>query len=248
MAQSVSQKTIPTLYNMSSSQAMVVLWALEEVAAAHGIKYNLKNLPRRDKSTAKELKAIFPMGKSPIVTLEPVDGEPDQVYQILPNVLVESRLILQFISDNYSTGEWIPESEQERRRDIFFQELAKCSLVVKVDFALLFEVIASVLPFGLRHFISLLIKPIVKHFVDDQRDIYQIMEDALSEELPWFSGRKIGLADFNMSFAMDMASQRGYFQPKEYPKVAKWYTSMIERPAYKRALEKGGVYDLAAFA
>lgn len=233
---------------MSSSQALVVLWALEEVSAKYGIKYNLKNVPRRDKNTAKELKEIFPLGKSPIVTLEPVDGEINQIYQILPNVLTESRLILQFISDNYTSGEWIPKSEQDKRRDTFFQELAKSSLIVKVDFAVIFEVIPTFLPFGVRHLVLLLIKPIVNHFVDDQRDIYQIMENALSEELPWFSGKNIGLADFNMSFAMDMATQRGYFDPKRYPKVAAWHTSICQRAAYKKALEKGEVYDLASFA
>jgi glutathione S-transferase len=247
MAQPLIQKTIPTLYNMSSSQAFAILWALEEVAATHGIKYNLKNLPRRGKDTTKELKAIFPLGKSPIVTLEPVDGEPAQTYQVLPNVLTESRLIIQFISDNYSTGEWVPD-EAHKRRDTYFEELARSTLLAKVDFALLFEFLPTLLPFGLRHFILLLAKLIVKHFLNDQRDIYQVMENALSEELPWFSGPKMGFADLNMSFAMDMAVQRGYFERKKYPKVAKWYASITERPAYKRALEKGGAYDLVVFA
>ncbi|CZR63279.1 uncharacterized protein PAC_13176 [Phialocephala subalpina] len=248
MAQLVKQKTIPTLYNMSSSQAFVILWALEEVADTHGIKYNIKNLPRRDPNTAKELKALFPIDKSPIVTLEPVDDEPAQTYQVLPNVLTESRLILQFISDNYTTGEWVPKSSSDKSRDIFFQELAKCTLILKVNFCVIFEVIPTFLPFGLRHLILLLVKPVVNHFLDDLRDIYQVMEDSLDEERPWFSGEKIGLADFNMSFAMDMAVQRGYFDPKRYPKVGKWYESILERPAYKRALEKGGEYDLTVFA
>jgi glutathione S-transferase len=246
--QSVRQKTIPTLYNLSSSQAFAVLWALEEVASTYGIKYHVKNLPRRGKNTKQELKAVFPLGKSPIVTLEPVDGEPDQTYQLLPNILTESRLILQFISDNYSTGEWVPKSSQDRMRDAFFQELAKCSLFLKVSYAVVFEELAKVLPFGLRHLILLFVRPIVNFFVADQRDIFQVMEDALSEERPWFSGKRIGLADFNMSFGMDMASQRGYFDSKMYPKVAKWHMAILERPAYKRALEMGGAYELVTFA
>ncbi|KAF8849151.1 hypothetical protein BDZ45DRAFT_680749 [Acephala macrosclerotiorum] len=51
-----------------------------------------------------------------------------------------------------------------------------------------------------------------------------------------------------MSFGVDMAVQRGYFDPKRYPKVAKWHAATLERPAYKRALEKGGAYELATFA
>lgn len=248
MAPTVTQRTIPTLYNMSSSQALVVLWALEEVAEKYGIKYNLKNVPRRGKNTAAELKAVYPLGKSPIVTLEPVDGEPTRTYQILPNVLTESRLILQFISDNYTKSEWIPESEEDKRRDVFFSELAKCTLILKVDYAVVFEVLPTFLPFGLRHLVLLMVKPVVNHFLSDMRDVFQIMEDGLSDELPWFSGLNIGLADFNMSFAMDMAAQRGYFEPKKYPKLARWHAATLERPAYKRALEKGEVYDLATFA
>jgi len=102
----IKQKTSPTLYNLPSSAAHRVLWALEELAGTNGLKYNVKNFARRRPGflAAKDLKAIFPLGKSPILTLEPVEGEPDQTYQTIPNVLTESRLILQFISDNYSNG------------------------------------------------------------------------------------------------------------------------------------------------
>jgi glutathione S-transferase len=124
MAETIQPKTIPTLYNLSSSQGTAILWALEEIAAINGLKYNLKNFSRRGATTAKDLKAIFPLGKSPIVTLEPMAGEPDQIYQIKPNTPTESRLILQFISENYTNGIWIPESDENKRRDVFFSELA----------------------------------------------------------------------------------------------------------------------------
>jgi hypothetical protein len=93
------QKTIPTVYNMSSSKAREVLWALEELADA-GIKYNVVNLRWGRADTYKVLKSQFPLGKSPTVTLEHVNGESEITYQILPNVLTEARLILQFICIN----------------------------------------------------------------------------------------------------------------------------------------------------
>jgi glutathione S-transferase len=246
MAEPFKQKTIPTVYNLSSSQALVVIWTLEEVASTNGLKYNIKNFSRRSGTYGKDLKAIFPLGKSPILTLEPVDGEPEQTYQIKPNTLTESRLILEFISDNYTDGVWVPSTEDERR-DTFFSELAKCTLLGKIDLAVVFEFLVSMLPWGFRHLVGLLIRPAVNHFVGDQRDIYRIMEESLSGEKPWFSGKKMGLADFNMSFPMDVASQRGYFQGEKYPKVNGWLERIHERPAYKRALEKGSVYDLANF-
>ena len=244
---SKQQKTIPTLYNMSSSKAQEVLWALEELADA-GIKYKVVNLSRRSFDTYKVLKSHFPLGKSPTVTLEHVDEESEATYQILPNVLTEARLILQFISNHYTDGIWIPESEEDKARANFFQEFANGSLLTKVDNIVTFEAIPTMLFFPLRQLTLLMVLPVRYHFMNDLAVIYQIMEDALSEERPWFSGKELGLADFNMSFPMDMATARGYIQLEKYPKLAKWHDTVTNRPAYKRALEKGGLYDLATFA
>lgn len=241
------QKTIPTVYNMSSSKAREVLWALEELADT-GIKYKVVNVRRRGADTYKILKSRFPLGKSPTVTLEQVNGNSEVIYQILPNVLTEARLILQFISDNYTDGIWIPESEEDKARSTFFQEFANGSLLAKVDNIVTFEVIPTMLFFPLRQLTLLMVLPIRNHFMKDLTVSYQLLEDALSEERPWFSGKKIGLADFNMIFPIDMAVGRGYIQFNKYSKLAKWHDTVINRAAYKRALEKGGPYDLATFA
>ena len=232
---------------MSSSKAREVLWALEELADT-GIKYKVVNVRRRGADTYQILKTQFPLGKSPTVTLEHVNGNPDIIYQILPNVLTEARLILQFISDHYTDGTWIPESEEDKVRDIFFQEFANGSLLAKVDNIVTFDVIPTMLFFPLRQLTLLMVLPIRNHFMKDLTVIYKILEDAISEERPWFAGKKVGLADFNMIFPMDVAVGRGYIQLNNYPKLASWHHTVINRPAYKRALDKGGPYDLATFA
>lgn len=241
------QKTIPTVYNMSSSKAREVLWALEELADT-GIKYKVVNVRRRGADTYKILKSQFPLGKSPTVTLEHVNGNSEVIYQILPNVLTEARLILQFISDHYTDGIWIPESEEDKMRATFFQEFANGTLLAKVDNIVTFEVIPTMLFSPLRQLTLLMVLPIRNHFMNDLIVTYQLLEDALSEERPWFSGKKVGLADFNTIFPMDMAIGRGYIQLNKYPKLAKWHDTVINRPAYKRALEMGGPYDLAKFS
>lgn len=251
-SQNPKQKTIPTLYNISSSQAFAVLWALEELSLANGLKYHVKNLSRAEEFKTSSLKAIFPLGKSPLVTVEPVDGDAEPVqketiYQIRPNTLTESMLILQFVSDSYSNGIWIPDSEDDKRRDVFFQVFAKSTLQREVDYAVAFENIAMVLPFGPRQFFGLLLMPIVGFFKKNQRLIFQVMEDELNEERKWFAGSKIGLADFNMEFAMSAAVQRDYFEGEKYPKLKDWYRRISEREAYKNAREKGGKYDLVKF-
>jgi glutathione S-transferase len=246
MVGKLQQKTIPTVYNMSSSKAREVLWALEELAD-DGIKYNVVNLSRRDWYTAKVLKSHFPLGKSPTITLEHVDGEPPATYQILPNVLTEARLILQFISDHYTDGIWIPESDEDKARATFFQEFANGTFLFKVDSIVMFEAIPKMLFFPLRQLTLTMVLPIRYHFTNDLAAVYQVLEDALSEDRPWFSGKKLGLADLNMIFPMDEAIGSDLINFEKYPKLAKWHDTVINRPAYKRALEKGGVYDLSNF-
>ncbi|KAH7393589.1 putative glutathione S-transferase [Cadophora sp. MPI-SDFR-AT-0126] len=250
----VQQKTIPTLYNMSSSQAHNCLWALEELSASHSIKYKVKNLPRRDPATAKTLGALFPVNKSPIVTLAPFSSSPESqtaastIYQVVPGVLTESRLILQFFSDYYSAGQWVPASEEDKRRDVFFTEFGHVSLALKINYCIALEVIASFMPFGIRHLLLLLFSPIIKYFMKDQEMMYGVMEGALTDEKPWFSGERMGLADFNMSFPIDVAVQRGYFDGGRFPRCKEWHGRVVGREAYQRALKAGGEYDLKKFA
>lgn len=241
------QKLIPTVHVLDHSQAFRILWALEELSSVHGIKYNFKTYRREKNHAHSELKHIYPIGKSPILTLETTDGSPPPTIQLKPGVLVESRLIMHFLNDEYGKGMWTPESEEDRRRDIYFQEYAGASFIHRVDFAMLFEVITIALPFGLRHLFSLLVLPIVSYFKAGLLGFYQLMEDSLTEEKPWFSGKKIGIADFSMSFGMEMADQRGYFDRTKFPKLAGWYERITGLESYRSALKKAGDYDLKTF-
>ena len=240
---------VPTLHHLSSSQSFRILFALEELTGAHGTEFKVVKYGRTTKGPTPSMKGLFPLGKSPIVTIEENGAPSNTVYQHpkFPGVLSESRLILQFLSDTFAQGIWDPQDETDKRQDTFFQEFANSTLAMKVDFALIFEVIPEQLPFGLRQLVGLMVKPVVSHWMGDLRPIFQLMDDTLSEERPWFSGKKMGLADLNMSWGMDLACARGYFEKQKYPKVAKWYQTITQLPAYKRALEKGGTYDVRHF-
>ncbi|ORY03554.1 hypothetical protein BCR34DRAFT_627274 [Clohesyomyces aquaticus] len=242
------QALIPTLHNLSSSQSLRVLWALEELKAAHGTEFKFVNYSRRSKADAETLKSIHSIGKSPILTLETTDGQAPPTFQVLPGVLSESKLILKFLSEEFGKGLWEPESEEERNRDLFFAELGTATLTLKVDFAMLFQVTAALLPWGLRHMLQVLVSPVTNYFVGDLQPVFETLENALSEERPWFGGRKLGLSDFNVVFGLEMADQRGYFDGKKWPRLREWLERVHGRGAYKRAREEGGKYDLVNFA
>ncbi|KAF1951966.1 hypothetical protein CC80DRAFT_184153 [Byssothecium circinans] len=201
------QTTIPTLHNLAHSQSLRISWALEEIRLANpSFQFHQKNYPRT--VTNSELKKIHPLGKSPVVTLETTDGSLPPTVQLQPGILSESKLILDFISAEYADGLFTPSAE-DKNRDIFFTMFASGSLTLKADFCVIFEAPAQMAPFPFNLPFKLTGYPMVSRFLDDLQGIYQIMEEALSEEKPFFSGAKLGVADLNASFGMDMAEQRG---------------------------------------
>lgn len=230
-----------TLHHLSSSASFRVLWALEELSPA-GLQYNLKYYERQKGRAPEELKAIFPLGKAPILVIEPVAGLSNEK----PTVVVESRIILQYIADTYSNGIWTPSSE-DRTRSEYFQEFCVATLNGKVDAVLYLDSIPPFLPFIVRPIFGPFCRAVASIHKKALDGPFELMEKALSEEKPWFAGQKIGLADFLISFSMDISEQRKYFDAEKYPKLQDWMERVHKRPAYQRALEKGGSYDLATF-
>lgn len=248
MASQQQQTTIPTLYNLSSSLSFKVLWALEELVLANNIKYNLKNFPRERGTAPQSFKEVHKLGKAPILLVENADGSlPAPTIQLVPGVVTESKLVLQFVSSEYGNGFFEPESEVDKRRDTFFQEFAMGTLTLKADFTLLFDIIPAQLPIPLSSLVRLLCSPVIAHFKSDLVPIFQLMEDALSEENLWFGGSKLGLSDLNMSFGFDICEQRGWFDGERWPRVKEWGERCKGREGWKAARERGCGYDLKGF-
>lgn len=223
---------------------------LEELSEIHGLKYDLTCYERVRPPARSGLEDQFPLGKSPILKVYEDGKLSTKHFQIPqhPGTLTESKLIIEWLNENFAKGIYEPEDEKYKMQDNFFIEFATATMAFKVTTALIFEFIPQVLPWGLRHLLAALFVPIVNYWKNDQQPVFQLMEDSLNDESPWFSGPKMGLADFNMIWGMDNAWQRNYFDRKKYPKVAAWYKRIVTRPAHIRALEKGGSYNITTFA
>ena len=59
---------------------------------------------------------------------------------------------------------------------------------------------------------------------------------------PWLLGAELSGADVQMSFVGEMAGRFGLLA--DYPNIEGWVRRFQARPAYRRALEKGGEYHL----
>ncbi|KAF1813776.1 putative glutathione S-transferase [Eremomyces bilateralis CBS 781.70] len=233
------QTIIPTLHHLTSSQSHRILFMLEELHEAHGLDYHLHIYHRNNPTELSALRAVSPLGKSPVLTLDG-PGAPSPFPQLPhhPALLAESRLILEWLHDTYGQGMYDPTNAADHRQDLFFREFAKATLAIKVLLTLAFEMTPAV---------AAVAGPVVAHWKKDLVPIYDLMEATLSEERPWFAGEQFGLADFNMIWGADVARARGYYDRERYPKVEGWYQRVVGRPAWKRAVEKGGAYNLVTF-
>lgn len=89
-----------------------------------------------------------------------------------------------------------------------------------------------------------MVGPVIGHFIQDLRAIFQMMEGGLGGGKRYFGGSRLGLSDLNMSFRFDVCEQRGWFDGEKYPKVEEWKRRVEEREGWKNAMEKGCGYDL----
>ena len=77
---------------------------------------------------------------------------------------------------------------------------------------------------------------------DNLERMLTFIENELSSR-EWFAGPAFSAADIQMSFAIEAASVRGGLDEKR-AKTWAWMQKIHARPAYQRALEKGGKYEL----
>lgn len=221
-----------TLHHLELSRSQRVLWLLEEMALPYKIV-----VYKRDKKTRlapAELKAIHPLGKSPVVT----DGK---------ITVAESGAILEYLAEKYGanlTGE-LSELEpvrgtKEHRENRFWMHYAEGSLMNWLVMKLVFVTIPTQpMPFFVKPVALQLCKQVLAKLIDPNvNTAMEFMEGHLAKHT-WFAGDHITLADFQMSFAVEAVLSRTQ-GTKKHPHLMAYQQRLNERPAYQRAIAKGG--------
>ena len=218
-----------TVHHLNNSRSQRVLWLLEEL----GLEYEIKPY-RRDPRTMlapPELRAVHPLGKSPVIS----DGE---------LTLAESGAIVEYLADRYGAGRLAPAfGSPERVRYLYWMHFAEGSMMPPLLLKLIFDRIKSSSP--------LLVRPIARAIADKTLDTFVLpnlarLLDFTEGELgrsDWFAGSLFSAADINMSFAIEAARSRGGLNERR-PRLMGWLDRIHSRPAYGRALERGGKYEL----
>ena len=221
-----------TVHHLNNSRSQRVLWLLEEL----GVPYQIERYERDRKTmlAPAALKKVHPLGKSPVVT----DGQA---------TLAESGAIIEYLVERYGEGKFSPEPGTPSFLCYrYWLHYAEGSLATPLLLQLVFDQIERKSPLIVRPVAkaisgqvkALLITPNLKQHFD-------YLESELAERGPWFVGRSFSAADVQLSFGIEAAAARGLL--KSRPKVADWLNRIHERPAYQRALEQGGPYDLGTF-
>ncbi len=95
------------------------------------------------------------------------------------------------------------------------------------------------MPFFVRPIARTLCANVIAKLIDPNVNTsLAFMEDHLAKNR-WFAGDDLTMADFQMSFAVEAALSRGA-DTARYPHLQDFKKRIEARPAYQRALQKGG--------
>jgi glutathione S-transferase len=216
------------VHHLENSRSQRVLWMLEEL----GLDYEVK-LYRREPSmqAPATLRAVHPLGKSPVIT----DGG---------RTLAESGAILEYLVESYGKGRFAPAPGTPERIDYtYFMHYAEGSLMPLLFMKLVFGKLPERVPWAMRPVARLISNGADRTLLGPQiASHFAFLEGELSRR-EWFAGPQFTAADIQMSFPIEAADARVGFAGR-MPKLRNFVERIQSRPAYKRALEKGGPYTL----
>ena len=221
-----------TVHHLETSRSQRVLWLLEEL----GLPYEIVRYKRDPKTrlAPPELKAIHPLGKSPVIT----DGG---------ITVAESGAILEYLAETYGDqaggigGTLMPRpGTPEHRQCRFWMHYAEGSLMNWLVMKLVFKTIPTQpMPFFVKPVARAISGKVQDRLIDPNlTTALEFMDKHLASHA-WFAGDQISLADFQMSFAVEAVLSRAE-NASAYPHLKAYRDKMVARPAYQRAVEKGG--------
>jgi glutathione S-transferase len=217
-----------TVHHLNNSRSQRVLWLLEELDVPYEI-VRYQRLP--DMRAPPALRAIHPLGKSPVVT----DNG---------NTVAESGAIVEYLIDTYGRGRLIPPPNTPARlRYSYWLHYAEGSAMPPLLLKLLFTVMPKRAPALLRPIVRKVSTQVLTALVNPQLKQHMAFWEADLSKSQWFAGDEFTAADIQMSFPLEAAAARAGLD-QGHPKAMAFLDRIHARPAYQRALEKGGPYTV----
>ena len=205
-----------TVHHLNDSRSQRILWLLEELALPYEIKFYQRDATTR--LASPELKAVHPLGKSPVISDE-------------HGTIAESGAIVDHLIRRHGAGRLAPAIDAPAY-DAYNEWLhyaegsAMLPLMLKMYVGRLGEAGAPLHP-----------------RIESEIDNHMSYIDAALGSRDWLVGDDLTGADIQMSFVGEILKPLGGHG--RYPAIDAWVARFQARPAYRRALEKGGAYSFA---
>ena len=205
------------VHHLNNSRSQRILWLLEELALPYEvIRYE------RDPQTMlapPELRAVHPLGKSPVLV---EDGE----------TVAETGAIIEHVLERHGAGRLAPPPGTPAHRRFrywlhFAEGSAMTPLLVKLYLMRVGEAAA----------------PVLSRIEANLAAMLDYLEAEVAKE-GHFAGPDFTAADVMMSFPLEAATARGGLDASR-PALFGLLRQLQARPAYRRALERGGPYAYA---
>ncbi|WP_068820357.1 glutathione S-transferase [Phormidesmis priestleyi] len=219
-----------TVHHLNNSRSQRILWLLEEL----GLEYEVKRYQRDPKTmlAPASLREVHPLGKSPVIT----DGT---------LTLAESGAIVEYLVERYGNGRLIPAvGTSDRLRYIYWLHYAEGSAMPPLLLKLIFDQIEkSSMPFFVRPIAQSIVNRVKRSYIEPQITQHLDYLEAEIGKSTWFAGSEFTAADIQISFPLEAAAARAGLNASR-PKLMNFLDRIHARPAYQRALERGGTYEL----
>jgi len=204
------------VHHLENSRSQRILWLLEELE----LPYSVTRYARDPKTmlAPPELKAVHPLGKSPVID----DGG---------RIVIETAAIVEYLVEKAGGRLGAPGNRDAALRYRQYLHYAEGSMMPPL---------LALLVLGRLGVLGLPAKKPVQAMLDMHLDW---LETELADR-PWFAGNDFTAADVMMSFPLEASRNRGGLDASR-PHLIDWIERCHARPAYGRALDRGGPYAYA---
>ncbi len=215
-----------TVHHLNQSRSQRVLWLLEELE----LPYELVTYERDPKTmfAPEALRKVHPLGKSPVITDDDL-------------VIAESGAILEHLALTHGGGKLVPPVGTAAHRDCrYFMHYAEGSLMPFLVMALVFgKVRRAPVPFFVKPIVRKIADTVTGQFVTPNVSRHLLFLEGYLASHAWFGGDELSIADIQMSYPCEaiVARAQGVVPT---PRIIELVARMKARPAYQRALAKGG--------
>ena len=201
------------VHHLNNSRSQRILWLLEEIGAPYAVRYYQRDL--KTNLAPPDLLAVHPLGKSPVI-------------EDAGRVIIESGAIVEYLCERYGGAHLVPErGTDDHVSHLEWLHFAEGSAMTPI----LLRLYTARLGPAAAALEARIAQQLDSHFA--------YMENRLRPS-GHFIGDSLSAADIMLSFPAEIAVMQG--MAPRYPRLADFVNACHDRPAWRRAREKGGVY------